>query len=104
MAGDDASPNDYRMIRQPEHGLHANADAQRRERLDVAAAATEIGGFEAHGNGAAFGVDLDWNLHGVTGMPAAVIVTIIIGIGDGGKGGLDLGRIHGRLRSSARAG
>lgn len=73
MARDYASAHDQHGISQPKSGLHAKADWQGREHLNVAAAATEVGGFEAGGDKTAFWMDFDLHLDGVTRILAAII-------------------------------
>src|ERR1035437_6753954 len=89
MAGDDESPDDDGVAVEPEGGLKADADRERNHQLDIATAETEVGGFEAHGDVAAFLADFDLDLRGVARMLAA------IGFGYSAIRGLGVGRIHG---------
>jgi len=92
MAGDDASLDDDGVTAEPEGDLHAGAEWKGHHQLDVAAAATEIGGFEAHGDVAAFLADFDLDLDGVARMLAAIRFC-----GSGVRGSR-VGQIHGWLR------
>jgi hypothetical protein len=69
--------------------LKADADRERNHQLDIATAETEVGGFEAHGDVAAFLADFDLDLRGGARMLAA------IGFGYSATRGLGVGRIHG---------
>ena len=89
MAGDDASLDDDGVAAEPEGDLQACAEWEGHDQLDVAAAATEVGGLEAHGEVAAFLADFDLDLDGVARMLAE------IWFGGNRVGGLGVGRIHG---------
>ena len=73
MAGDNASSNDDGGGREPEGGLNAGADWEGHHQLDVAAAATEVGGLETHGDSAAFLADFDLDVDGEAAMVAAIV-------------------------------
>jgi hypothetical protein len=77
--------------------LHARAEWQGHDQLDVATAATEVNGFETHGNVAAFLVDFDLDLDGVARMEAAIAFE------QNGSSGLRIGRIHGSAPGLGRA-
>lgn len=89
MPSDDDSANDNGITVEPKGGLDADRKWELQEHLDVAAAATEVGGYEAHGNVAALLSEFDLDLEGVARMKAPV------GFGCGGGSGLGVGRIHG---------
>jgi hypothetical protein len=72
MAGYDSPLDGDWVASEPEGELHAGAEWEGRYQLDVAAAATEVGGFQAHGVVAAFLADFDLDLYGVAGMAAAI--------------------------------
>ena len=72
MTGYDASLYDDGVGVEPEGGLDANADREGHYQLDVAAAATEVGGGEAHGDVVALLVEFDLDLDGIAGMKAAI--------------------------------
>jgi hypothetical protein len=89
MAGDDASSDDDGVGVEPEGRLDAGADGEGQYELDVAAAATEVGSLETHGDVAAFLADFELDLDGVAAMEAAVVRGSSVGRG------LGFGRIHG---------
>src|SRR5208337_1074093 len=89
MAGDDESLDDDGTVVEPEGGSNAGAEWELHEHLDVTAATTEVGGYEAQWDVATFLVDFDLDLDGTARMEAA------IGCGWSGSRGLGVGRIHG---------
>jgi hypothetical protein len=72
MASDDASLDDDVGAAEPKGDLHACAESEGHDQLDVAAAKTEVGGFEAHGGVAAGLADFDWDLNVVASMEAGI--------------------------------
>jgi len=72
MAGDDDSSDDNGAGIEPEGGLNADCEWELHLHLDVAAAATEIGGYEAHGDVAAILAEFDLDLDGIARMAAAI--------------------------------
>ena len=88
MAGDDASADEDGDVIQPERGVQAETDGKRHHQLDVATAAAEVGGFEAHGSVGVFGVKFDLDMDAVTGRVAAFMLE------GGGSGGKEIGRTH----------
>jgi hypothetical protein len=72
MTGYDPSLYDDGVGVEPEGGLDADADREGHYHLDVAAAATEIGGGEADGDVTAFRAKFDLDLDGVAAMKAAI--------------------------------
>jgi hypothetical protein len=72
MAGDDESSEDDGVAVEPEGGLNADADWELRAQMNVTTAATEVGGYEAHGDVAAFSLDFDLDLDGVARMKATI--------------------------------
>ena len=72
MAGDDDSADDDGAAVEPESGPHVDAECELDHHLDVAAATTEVGGYEANGDIAAFLVDFDLDLDRIARMPAPV--------------------------------
>jgi hypothetical protein len=72
MPSDDDSANDNGITVEPKGGLNADCKWELQEHLDVAAAATEVGGYEAHGNVAALLAEFDLDLEGVARMKAPV--------------------------------
>ena len=89
MAGYDSPLDGYGGVTEPEGELHTDAQWEGRYQLDVAAASTEVGGFQAHGEVAAFLADFDLDLDGIAGMVAAIWFS-----GSGG-GRLGVGQNHG---------
>ncbi len=98
VIGDDESADDDRAVVEPEFGVKACADGKRSHYLDVAAAAAEVGGLEAHRHIAAVLVDFDLDLSGAARMAAA------IGFGWSGGSGLGVWRIHGSAPSTMEMG
>jgi len=96
MARDYQAVNDSGIALEPECEVDATADGKWDEELDVTASAAEVGGFEAHGNVAAFLVNFDLDVCGETWMPAA------LGFGCGGLTRLGGGRRHESLRRDGR--
>ena len=72
MAGDDDTLNDDGAGVEPERGLNPGCEWELHERLDVAAAATEVGGYEAHGDVDAFLAEFDLDLECVARMAAVI--------------------------------
>ena len=72
MVSDDASSDDDGVAVEPEDGLNENADWEGCWHLDVAAAATDVGGLESQGVGAALLVEFDLDLEGVARTEAAI--------------------------------
>ena len=72
MTGYDKSLYDDGVVVEPECGLNVSTDREGHYQLDVAAAATEVGGGEADGDVTAFRVDFDLDLDGVAAMKAAI--------------------------------
>jgi hypothetical protein len=72
MAGDDESSEDGGVAVEPEGGLNADADWELRAQMNVTTAATEVGGFKAQGDVAAFSLDFDLDLDGVATMEATI--------------------------------
>jgi hypothetical protein len=77
-----------RVVSQPKSSLHADTEWQRREQFDVAAAATEVGGFQLYRNIAAFRVEFDRHPDGVTRMAAAFMLD------QGARRGQEVRHIH----------
>ena len=100
MAGDDASADDDGAAVEPKRDANAGADRKRHEQLDVAAAATEVGGFESQGEVGAFLADFGLDLDGVAIMEAAIMFG-----GSGSRrlwvGHVRVGPIHKRAPESA---
>ena len=93
MAGDDASADNDGAAVEPERDANAGSERKRHEQLDVAAAATEVGGFESQREVGAFLAEFGLDLDGVAIMEAA------IGFGGSGSrrlwvGQLRVGPIH----------
>jgi hypothetical protein len=72
MAGNDDSPDDDGAGVEPESGLNAGCEWELYEHLDVATAATEVGGYQPQGDVAAFLTEFDLDLDGVARIAAAV--------------------------------
>ena len=72
MTGCDASLYDDGVAVGPECGLNVSADGEGYHQLDVAPAATEVGGGKANGDVAAFLAEFDLDLDGVAAMKAAI--------------------------------
>ena len=89
VASDDASPDADRATVEPEGGMDIGGQGKSRHEGHVAAASTEIGGFEAQGKGAAFEAKINLHLHAIARMHAAV------GINESEVQRLSIGRIHG---------
>jgi len=103
MAGDHASVDHKGVTVEPKRDPNAGADRERHEQLDVATAATEVCGFQAHRNVGAFLAEFDLDLEGVTRMEAAIVFD---GSGSSGLGvgGIRVGEIHGWLRDCVHTG
>ena len=71
VARRDQPSDDDRAIVEPERDLNAQANCEGHHHLNVAAAATEVGGLEVHRNAGAFDVDFDLHLDGITRMQSA---------------------------------
>src|SRR5208337_5318978 len=96
MASDHAPVDDDGAVVEPKCDPNADAERERHEQLDVTAAATQIRGFEAHGDFGPFLAEFDLDLQGVTSMEAAILFK------RSGSSGLGVGRfrvskIHGWL-------
>ena len=72
MTGYDKALYDDGVVVEPECGLNGSADRERHYQLDVAAAATEVGGGEANGDVAAVRSEFDLDLDRVAAMKAAI--------------------------------
>jgi len=72
MTGYDKSLYDDGVVVEPECGLNVSTDREGHYQLDVAAAATEVGGGEANGDVAAFRSEFDLDLDRVAPMKAAI--------------------------------
>jgi len=72
VAGDDASADVGWVAIEPESAIDVGADGHRDRQLDVAAAATEVGGFGAQRNVVALLAKLDLDLGGVARVMAAL--------------------------------
>jgi hypothetical protein len=72
MTGYDKSLYDDGVVVKPECGLNVSAHRERHYQLDVAAAATEVGGGEADGDVAALLAEFDLDLDSVAAMKPAI--------------------------------
>jgi len=72
MTGYNKALYDDGVVFEPECGLNVSADRERHYQLDVAAAATEVGGCKADGDVVAFLAEFDLDLDGVAAMKTAI--------------------------------
>jgi len=99
MEGDDASEDDYGLAIKPEFDSKTGGDGEGHHRLDVTAAAAEVGGFKAEGDVAAFLMEFGLDVNGLARIAAAIAF-------DRGSRRLSGEKIHrlspGQRRSAAR--
>ncbi len=100
MAGNDESMDDDGVAVEPESDLNPGAARHWHDELDVAASATEVGGFEAHGDVAAFPADFDLDLDGVARMVATNRVRLEGWLRAGGWANPWIDSGNGRLQGS----
>jgi hypothetical protein len=98
VASDYASADDDGAIVEPESGMNTGGEWESHHQLNVAAAPTEVGGLEVHGDVVAFEVDFDLHIYGVARKVAAIVID------EHGSRGLRVGRMHGWSPRLGRSG